>query len=407
MTQYDVVIVGAGPAGVAMAASLLSHGITRVLVLERYRFPRAKPCGGGLTGHADQAMEALGLTLNVAHTASTSACVRFGDFKRDVTLESPVNVVQREAFDADLVRQIRERDVDVCEGEGVIGYHRRNDSVQVKTTTGREISASVVVGADGAASVIRKQLLRGEKRLPHRLFRLELALPGHGIGNQMVYDFTPMAWGLRGYLWVFPISSDMVNVGLMHYPAYRTGGRQLVDILRRGLQRLDIELPARGTRGWPVWGYQPNTAIAAPRVVTIGDAAGIDALTGEGIAVAMEQAIEAGRAIAGARASGDYGFQTYRRDMARATVGRELRLDRWLARMLYGSRMWRRFLSLVLYDEEVLRLYAARVSGSQVLADQKWKLYQALSRHILSGRSRDRRLTAAWPTCNSSTDRNQ
>ena len=59
-----------------------------------------------------------------------------------------------------------------------------------------------------------------------------------------------------------------------------------------------VGLPARGARGWPVWGYHPGTPVSGPRVVTVGDAAGIDGLTGEGIGVAMEQAVVAGDHIA-------------------------------------------------------------------------------------------------------------
>jgi hypothetical protein len=78
--------------------------------------------------------------------------------------------------------------------------------------------------------------------------------------------------------------------------------------------------------------------------------------------------------------------------LRRATVGRELALDRWLARLLYGGRFWRDWLSLVLLDEEVLEMYARRVDGTEVLADQKARLYKALSRHLVQRGRRKRRL---------------
>src|SRR5690606_24871751 len=81
---------------------------------------------------------------------------------------------------------------------------------------------------------------------------------------------------------------------------------------------------------------------------------------------------------------GDFAFADYRRRLRRAVVGRELALDRWLARLLYGgNRRWRSWLSLVLFDPDVLEMYAARVSGTSVLADQKPRLYAALARHLL------------------------
>jgi flavin-dependent dehydrogenase len=131
-------------------------------------------------------------------------------------------------------------------------------------------------------------------------------------------------------------------------------------------------------------------------VLAVGDAAGIDGLTGEGIAVAMEQGAIAGDHVARALATGDVRFRGYRRALRRATVGRELALDRWLARMLYQRGPgWRDWLALVLFDRDVLDMYAARVSGSQVLADQKLRLFRALGRHALSRRRRLRELAAA------------
>src|SRR5262249_41526012 len=101
----------------------------------------------------------------------------------------------------------------------------------------------------------------------------------------------------------------------------------------------------------------------------------------------------AARALAG----GDFAFRGYRRALRRAVVGRELALDRWLARLLYDSSRWRSWLSLVLYDPEVLAMYAARVDGTSVLADQKLRLWRALVRHLGASRARQKLLAAALP----------
>lgn len=398
--DYDVIIAGAGPGGCSTAARLLQRepGL-RVLVLDRATFPRAKPCGGGLTGHCDDAMAELELGLEVASWPAEGARVRFGAFTRDVRLQRPVKVVRREDFDANLVAQVRRRGAEVVEGEGVRDYRVAADAVHVHTGA-RELAARVLVGADGAASVVRKKLIGERPAVPHRLFKLELTLPATRAPEpHMLYDFSLMARGLRGYLWIFPVPGNKINVGLMHYPsASRLGGAELTALLRDGLAEHGVELPERGTRGWPAWGYHPRAPVSAPRVVTVGDAAGIDGLTGEGIAVAMEHAVVAGDAIVEALATGELGFADYRRRLRRATVGRELALDRWLAWMLYGGRRrWKTWLSLVLFDDRVLEMYAARVAGTSILADRKPALYGALARHVLALPSRSRRLRAATP----------
>jgi flavin-dependent dehydrogenase len=209
----------------------------------------------------------------------------------------------------------------------------------------------------------------------------------------MLYDFTPMADGLRGYLWIFPVPGGRLNVGLMHYPGTALGGAELTSLLARHLEVHGIRLDGPA-RGWPAWGYLPGATVAAPHLLLVGDAAGIDALTGEGIAVGMEQGLVAADTIAAALDKGDFRLAGYRRALRRATVGRELAIDRWLAWLLYEGS-WRRWLSLVLHDERMLELYAARVSGSLILADHKRDLFAALFRHVTGANSRRKKLLAA------------
>jgi flavin-dependent dehydrogenase len=180
----------------------------------------------------------------------------------------------------------------------------------------------------------------------------------------------------------------------MHAPGVALSGAELTALLARRLGEHGVALD-RSARGWPAWGYAPASRVSGERVLLVGDAAGIDALTGEGIAVGMEQGLVAADEIARALDEGDFRFRRYRRALRRATVGRELAIDRWLARLLYGGPSWRRWLSLVLYDERVLELYAARVSGALVLADHKRALVAALMRHLWRGSARGRALEQA------------
>jgi menaquinone-9 beta-reductase len=395
--MLDVLILGAGPAGAALAVRLLQRDVRNFAVLERYRFPRDKPCGGGLTGHADEAFAQLGLSLRVPAVPSPTATVRVGSFARQVAMQRPVNVVRRLEFDADLVAQARARGAEIIEGEGGEELRVDADAVTVTTSTGRRLRARIVVGADGVASLVRRTLRGNRRELPHRLFMQELEQPmPAGLGDAMIYDFSRMPDQVRGYLWLFPAPGGRCNVGIMHYPTDRRGGAWLTAQLRAGLAHWQVELPARGARGWPVYGYEPRGEVAAPRLLTIGDAAGIDALTGEGIAVAMEQALLAGDEIAAALRSGDLSFAGFAGKLRRAVVGRELALDRRLAQLLYqpGER-WREWMSLVLFDPDMLSMYAARVSGSEVLADQRWRLVRALGRHLRSRGARRRQLAAA------------
>lgn len=379
--MLDVLIAGAGPGGVAAAVALKRRAPgLRVRVIDRATFPRDKPCGGGLTGHAAEAMAALGLELAVPSIDAPRGVVTFGAETRTVTLARPVRVIRRDTFDASLVTQARDAGIDVAEGVGLRALAVDADGVTA-TTTGGDLRARVIIGADGAASVVRKHL-GVRTQTPLRLFRAFVPMPaGWAHGDAMIYDFSLLRRGLRGYLWLFPAPGGMLNVGVMHSPTTALSGAAVEALLHEGLARFGVGVPNGASRGWPAWSYAPRGVVAAPRVLALGDAAGIDALTGEGIAVAMEHALVASDVIAGAFDRGDFAFGGYRRALRRATVGRELALDRWLARLLYGGA-WKFWLPLVLFDPDVLEFYAARVAGGLVLADQKARLWSALARHL-------------------------
>jgi geranylgeranyl reductase family protein len=380
----DVIVIGAGPAGMATAARLLQHGVRDVLVLERQSFPRDKPCGGGLTGRVDAALAALGLRLAVPRFAAVETVLRFGAFERRVALPRPVEVIRRLEFDASLVEQVRALGVEIRTGVRVAQLAPGRDAVRLQTADGDEYAARVVIGADGVASVVRKHLRGRVRRAPHRLFMQELAAPAHD--GRLLFDFTPMHAAVRGYAWVFPLPDGRVNVGVMHCPSIPADSRHLIAALRATLERCGLALPARGAAGWPLWGFDARAPLAGPRLLTVGDAAGVDALTGEGIAVALEQAQVAGDAAARALAIGDFSFADYARRLRRAQVGRDLALDRWLAALLYpAGGGWQPWLGLLLFDPSVSAWYAARIAGEPV---RRRKLLAAIVRHLPRARAR-------------------
>lgn len=404
--RVEVIVAGAGPAGIAAAVALARRrpdlaDAGQIVCFDKARFPREKPCGGGLTGHARTALDTLGLAVRVPAVACRVGRIVHGSATRSVKLERPVDVVRRQEFDADLVSQARDRGIRIFEGEGIVAHQvdRQRRRVTVTTTTGRQLIARVLVAADGAGSRIRKQLLEGDRHQPARplrLFKLELPAPRH-FDAEMIYDFSPMESGLRGYVWLFPVAGGRLNVGAMHMPSRRPGGVDIPKLLERTLAVHGVTLPA-AARGWPAWPYAPRARLAAPHLLCVGDAAGIDALTGEGIAVGLEHGPLAAQAIDQALQQDDFSFSGYGRAVRQATVGRELALDGHLAGRLYGGRGYRFWLSLVMFDRHIRELYASRVCGSAILADKTPTLMAALARHTVAAPLRIRRLARSLPT---------
>ena len=92
--RCDVAVVGAGPAGSVTAVHLARAG-ARVLLLDKARFPRDKPCGGGLTGHARAALDGLGLAVRVPHVPCTEGRIVYRGWTRDVSLHVVVGFIER------------------------------------------------------------------------------------------------------------------------------------------------------------------------------------------------------------------------------------------------------------------------------------------------------------------------
>jgi flavin-dependent dehydrogenase len=399
--EREVVIAGAGPAGVAAAVALAERiPAARILCLDKARFPRDKPCGGGLTGHAHAALARLGLEVRVPRVPCRRGRIAYRTRAHDVALGRPVDIVRRCEFDADLVAQARARGVEIVAGEGLATFEVDAVAglVRIATTQGRRLAARVLVGADGAGSRVRKAITTDD-RPPLRLFQAEVPMPAalaEVVEGRMIYDFSLMARGLRGYLWLFPAPGGRLNVGAMHtaMASRKLSGAAIEALLVEGLRSYGVELP-HGARGWPAWRHRAGGRVAAPHLLCVGDAAGIDALTGEGIAVGLEHGPIAAAAVVEALRTNDFRFAGYGAAIDRAVVGRELTLDGRLARLLYAPRSFKLWLSLILFDRRVQELYAARVSGSEVLADRSGALLAALARHAVSAPARLVRLETA------------
>jgi geranylgeranyl reductase family protein len=277
--DFDLIVVGAGPAGSTLAREMSRRG-ARVLLLDRARFPRDKACGGGVTLRAARLLP-LDLTPVVERTVFRAyVSLRHGPgFVRSYP-EPLTYMTQRRCLDSFLAEQAAEAGADFADGVRVRAVEVGLGGAKVRTETD-VFQARAVAGADGANGVVAAAL--------------GLALCSEGgvalEGNQPCTDAVLERWrdlvafdlgGLPGgFGWVFP-KGDHVNVGVA---AWRYAAPALRGHLAALCRQFGFsETRLRDVRGHPLPTRRPGVAIVRGPALLLGDAAGlVDPLSGEGI----------------------------------------------------------------------------------------------------------------------------
>jgi len=343
--RVDVAIVGAGPAGIATAASLVHRDpawADRLVVLERARFPRDKVCAGGLGARADRVLAMLGLHADVPSAPIYGMCLRLPPGTRTVRADQPIGrVVRRFEFDRALVRSLADRGVRVVEDAAVQSLHREGRDTRLVTSRG-EVIARVVVGADGVGSVVRRAM-----GLPHGELRAQaVEVDTEGTDRDEPRDtlvFESMDRALTGYCWHFPTVVDGVQKVCRGAYVLLRGPRSpdAAQVLDAHLRARGLDPRAHRRRRYAERGYVRAARLSQQGWMLVGEAAGIDPVAGEGIPQAIMYGELAGRYLHEQFRRGDQRLDDWSGRVASAFFGKDLRFRARMVDMFYGrDRPW-------------------------------------------------------------------
>ena len=356
LVDFDILIAGAGPAGLATALNLLDARpqlAGRIAAIDKARHPRRKTCAGGLIPKTIVALEELGLSFAVPNVTvirgRASTEVGEVNYPAGRTL---CTIIRRSEFDSWLARIARDRGLVLIEDTRITGVESGPDRVLVHTARG-DFSGRLLIGADGSGSRVRASLFDASKASIGRALMTDVPvdpkLAEEFVDSCYRFDFRCVSSGVQGYSWSFPCligGRPHLNVGIYDQQSRRlradSGARvSLLAELRLAFPELplaNVGVTPASYEAFPIRWFNPSDSYAVRNVILVGDAAGCDPLLGEGISYAFEHGKLAAHAAQHFLDGDPRALAAYDEALHLAAVGRKLRWLGFAARRFYGPR---------------------------------------------------------------------
>ncbi len=269
MASYDAIVVGAGPAGSSCAYRLATAGAS-VLLLDRARFPRDKPCGGAVTARA---MRELPVDIDQVVERVVSRFELRMHHRRGFSRAAPsplAYMTQRRRLDAYLVARAVAAGAELRDG---------TTASEIRQNGVDDNHARAVIGADGANGISRRGLATQRRNA----VALEGNISDAGASLKRYAERLVLEFGTvpGGYGWIFP-KGDHLNVGVGGWSAEAPNLRKHLARLcdAHGVDRTALT----DVRGHHLPFRKRGSTLASGRIALIGDAAGLaDPLSGDGI----------------------------------------------------------------------------------------------------------------------------
>ena len=298
--KYDVIIVGAGPAG-STAAKFLSEKGVNVLLLDKKKFPRDKSCGGGIPLRVLNSFNYIKKDWIESYSYNIIAYSSSLKYKINFEKKEPVlSMVLREKFDNELVKLAVEKGTIFLDGKNLKDLEISKDSVKVILEDGSTFESKILIGADGVYSTVAKKagLIQNSKNICmciYEEYEVKKEVVDKFFSEKRFCHNHVMLEDVGGYCWVFP-KKEHLNIGVTDFRYAKKSGKgssNLRDIYHEYLKVLkkekivpeDLEIKKLKGAALPT---KPLEKTYSKRLILCGDAAGFASpATGEGIYYAI------------------------------------------------------------------------------------------------------------------------
>ncbi|MBW2180220.1 MAG: NAD(P)/FAD-dependent oxidoreductase [Deltaproteobacteria bacterium] len=310
MNTFDVIIVGAGPAGSLLGYYLAKNKIN-VLIIDKQKLPRYKVCGGGLTRRAldiipfniSEVIESYSHNLNIT---------LYNSIVFEYTSTLPViGMVMRDRFDYFLTKKATHQGAALRDETAFKSVTGKAGDLNIETSRGF-LKAKILVGADGVFSKTAKALKLNISSKQMIGLEAEIYIPNANMLKTLM-NITSFDFGVipEGYGWIFP-KKEHLSIGILSVSKKIKAMKQyFYNYLET--KKLQNYAHIKSLKGWMIpYGPPKNIFYANEKGLLVGDAAGLsDPITGEGIFYAFKEADIASQIIADKLLFGKGGLSLY------------------------------------------------------------------------------------------------
>ncbi len=379
MTQFDIIVIGAGPAGSAAATWAAKQGRS-VALIDKASFPRNKLCGGLFTERSRSYYhEIFGQDVDLSRAVTREEIAFWHDGKELAVLADipPLHLTMRLDLDAAMFAHALAAGAEDLTGRAISEL----TETTVKFRDGTEVTAPVMIGADGVNSIVAKELFGKSFDTGTIGFGLEIEAPAN-LQNPdeqpLRIDFAAATWG---YGWSFPKQgSTTVGVGGLRAP-----NPDMKAHMGRYLTSLGLPREAAQIKGHhlPFGDFRPTPGRA--NILLAGDAAGlVDPITGEGIAFAMKSGQIAAQAACDAIAANAPNSALSRYQLGLKDMHRNLRIARNLRRIIFAPRWQKAFIGTFRRSGTVRMMYMRLLAGEVEYPELARNVLARLPRYLVN-----------------------